>query len=75
MPLFRFDRALLLEPYETEVEVIGREDMAAHLRSFGIVASVSDLSIAPFGYDTRLQKNVWAVIYYGGIVGYLDGPL
>jgi len=75
MPLFSLNRALMLDPFETEIDLPDRDAVAAHLRSLRMPAEADDLRVRLAGYDDRSGKILWSVIHQGAVVDYMDVPL
>lgn len=75
IPNFRFHRGTLEESLKTEVEVenirLLHEMVCNQLQDYTI--SKSALIIEFYGYDNRIEKELYSVKVFGiGIVGFLD---
>lgn len=78
MARFRFHRGSLDESLKTEIEVRNIETLhevvCKELQDYSF--SESSLIIGFYGYDKRIEKNLYSVRIYGiGIVGFLDSEL
>lgn len=77
MTKFRFHRGTLEESLKTEIEMKNKSDLCdLIMKTFQSAYSEESLIIQYYGFDNRLNKDIYSVRIYGlGLVGFLDSEL